>query len=150
MYICQKKDKQLSLMAVYFASVQHLLPIDLYLLLTHSLPSVSLSHLTSSANPQHCWVCGLQPIQPPGLQQLQARREPRHQRSGNGMNINLEENKVTQNQRQGQSWLCFSSFQSSVSQRDTIRPPKNKVSLYFPSKLIAAQLLKIQVFVTME
>lgn len=49
-----------------------------------------LSHLFPSANAQHYRVCGVQPIQPPGLQQLQTGREPKQQQSGNGMNINRE------------------------------------------------------------
>lgn len=59
----------------------------LLLLLCH-FSSVFLSHLFPSANAQHCRVCGVQPIQPPCLQQLQTGREPKQQQSGNGMNIN--------------------------------------------------------------
>lgn len=51
---------------------------------------VFLSHLFPSANAQHYRVCGVQPIQPSGLQQLQTGREPKQQQSGNGMNINIE------------------------------------------------------------
>lgn len=43
-----------------------------------------LSHLSPSANAHHPWVCGVQPIQPSGLQQLQARRKPRRKQQGNG------------------------------------------------------------------
>lgn len=43
-----------------------------------------LSHLSPSANAHHPWVCGVQPIQPSGLQQLQAGREPRREQQGNG------------------------------------------------------------------
>lgn len=43
-----------------------------------------LSHLSPSANAHHPWVCGVQPIQPSGLQQLQAGRKPRRKQQGNG------------------------------------------------------------------
>lgn len=49
-----------------------------------------LSHLFPSAIAQHTWVCGVQPIQPSGLQQLQTGREPKQQQSGNGMNVQSE------------------------------------------------------------
>lgn len=49
---------------------------------------VFLSHLFPSANAQHPRVCGIQSIQPSGLQQLQAGREPGHQQPGHGRRIN--------------------------------------------------------------
>ncbi|GLD61105.1 SWI/SNF-related matrix-associated actin-dependent regulator of chromatin subfamily E member 1-like isoform X1 [Lates japonicus] len=36
-----------------------------------------------NSNAQHYRVCGVQPIQPSGLQQLQTGREPKQQQSGN-------------------------------------------------------------------
>lgn len=36
-----------------------------------------------NSNTKHPWVCGVQPIQPSCLQQLQTGREPKHQQSGN-------------------------------------------------------------------
>lgn len=55
--------------------------------LLHHFSFVFLSHLFPLANAQQHRVCGLQPIQPPCLQQLQTWREPKQQQSGNGMNI---------------------------------------------------------------
>ena len=46
-----------------------------------------VSFVSSSANAQHSRVCGIQPIQPSGLQQLQAGRKPWQQQSGNGRTI---------------------------------------------------------------
>ena len=43
-----------------------------------------VSFVSSSANAQHSRVCGIQPIQPSGLQQLQAGRELRRKQQGNG------------------------------------------------------------------
>lgn len=48
---------------------------------------VFLSHLFPLANAEYCRICGVQPLQPSGLQQLQTGREPKQQQSGNGMNI---------------------------------------------------------------
>lgn len=62
--------------------------ISLFLLYDFSF--VFLSHLFPSANAQHYRFCGVQPLQPSGLQQLQTGREPKQQQSGNGMNINIE------------------------------------------------------------
>lgn len=60
------------------------------LLLGHNFSFVFLSHLFPSANAQQYRVCGLQPVQPPCLQQLQTWREPKQQQSGNGMNIDTD------------------------------------------------------------
>lgn len=49
-----------------------------------------MSPVSTLANTQHGWVCGIQPVQPPRLQQLQAGREPEHQQPGNGMSIHRE------------------------------------------------------------